>query len=319
MTRSKNVPLVSIGIPVYNGEKTIREVIDSLLSQDFNDFELIISDNASTDSTGSICQMYTKRDPRVHYHLNETNLGHIANFNGLIHLARGKYFMWAADDDWWEPDYVSCMVDALDNNPDAVLSFSGYDFISADKTPYTKKDNMSKSIGRDTTFSRLLYSCSLSRWVANGNYVHGLMLREKLLKCGGMDVRVDAFRGTDWVMIFHLLCYGKFLKVDRVLFHKRINSDRDYCFSREPIEQRLAKQSFYSLVRSYLKWLIQGHEPYHILRVIIREERSLKIYHKIVLYLIISMSEFLFYIDSLKQTFVKYMRYYLKKKMKMKQ
>ncbi len=313
MTGFETVPLVSIGMPVYNGERTIHEALDSLLAQDFKDFELIISDNASSDNTRSICKMYEEKDSRVHYHLHETNIGPMANFNGLIHLAKGKYFMWAADDDWWEPDYISCMVKALGNDMDAVLSFSGYDFIRSNKTSFTEKDNLSKAIGLNTIFSRLLHSCSLNRWVSNGNYVYGLMQRDKLLDCGGLDARVDINRGADWVMIFHFLCYGKFLKDDRVLFHKRVNSDRDYCFSKVPIEQRLARQSFYSLAKSYLKWLIEGHQPYHVMRVIVKDEHSLKIYQRIVLYSLLYLSESLFYLDSLKRTFVNYTNYILKK------
>ena len=310
MTKAETVPVVSIGMPVYNGEKTISESLESLLAQDFKDFELIISDNASTDNTGSICKKYAEKDARIRYHLHETNVGPMTNFNGLIHLAKGKYFMWAADDDWWEPDYISHMVNALENDKGAVLSFSCYDFIRPDKTSFTEKDNISKTIGINAIFPRLLHSCSFSRWVSNGNYVYGLMQKDELLDCGGMDVRVDINRGADWVMIFHLLCYGKFLKDDRVLFHKRVNLDRDYTFSREPIKQRLSRQSLYSLAKSYGKWLIKGHQPYHVMRIIVKEEQSLNACHKIILYLCLYLSEFLFYIDSLKRTIVNYINYY---------
>src|SRR5659263_26369 len=149
MTESEISPIVSIGMPVYNGEKTIREALDTLLAQDFKDFELIISDNASTDDTSNICKMYAARDRRVRYERNLINIGPTANFNRLIHLARGKYFMWAADDDLWEPSYVSCMVEALENNPDAVLSFCRYEIIYADKQPITGRDDWPKLIGRD--------------------------------------------------------------------------------------------------------------------------------------------------------------------------
>lgn len=99
-------PLVSIGMPVYNGERYIRQALDSLLAQDYANFELIISDNVSTDGTQGICLEYAARDERIRYYRNETNLGALRNFNRVFELSSGKYFMWAAHDDVWNPAYV---------------------------------------------------------------------------------------------------------------------------------------------------------------------------------------------------------------------
>jgi glycosyltransferase involved in cell wall biosynthesis len=93
-----SAPLVSIGFPVYNGEKLLERALDSVLSQDFEDFELVISDNASTDSTSAICQAYAKRDSRIRYYRNETNIGASPNHNRVFELSRGKYFAWMAHD-----------------------------------------------------------------------------------------------------------------------------------------------------------------------------------------------------------------------------
>jgi glycosyltransferase involved in cell wall biosynthesis len=300
-------PLVSIGMPVYNGEKTIQQALDSLLAQDFEDFELIISDNASTDSTGNICQLYAARDIRIRYCRNEKNIGPTANFNRLIHIARGKYFMWAADDDLWESSFVSCMVDALDSNPDAVLSFCNFDYLFPDKKPLTDRDNWSKVIGRDK-FYRLLHSCSLGSRVANSCYIYGLIRKEILLKCGGMETRVDVYAGADIVTLFHLLCYGQFIKVDRLLYHKRYNFDRLF---KLPLAQRLAKQSLYSLIRSYLKWLDKMHGHYHILRVIVKEKTQ-KATHKVLLFTTLYTAETFFYFENLSKTLLYSIYDYLK-------
>ena len=93
------IPSVSIGMPVYNGETYIREALDSLLQQTFTDFELIISDNASTDGTGVICKEYAFGDSRIRYIRQATNLGAVGNFEFVLNEARGEYFMWAAHDD----------------------------------------------------------------------------------------------------------------------------------------------------------------------------------------------------------------------------
>jgi glycosyltransferase involved in cell wall biosynthesis len=115
---------LSIGLPVYNGEKYLAESLDSLLGQTFEDFELIISDNASTDSTGDICQRYAKQDSRIRYIRQPRNIGLAANHNFVIGQARGDLFKWAADDDLCARDLVRDCVDALDEYPRVVLTHS---------------------------------------------------------------------------------------------------------------------------------------------------------------------------------------------------
>lgn len=104
MDQSRRV--VSIGMPVYNGERFIREALDSLLSQTFTDFELIISDNASTDSTERICRIYAEQDPRIRYIRQNENLGALPNFQFVLNEAKAEYFMWAACDDQWDSNWI---------------------------------------------------------------------------------------------------------------------------------------------------------------------------------------------------------------------
>ena len=106
-------PLVSIGMPVYNGERFIRQALDSLLAQDCENFELIISDNASADGTQEICLEYAAQDGRIRYYRNENNLGALANFNRVLGLAQGPYFMWAAHDDVWDARKFKLVLGAL--------------------------------------------------------------------------------------------------------------------------------------------------------------------------------------------------------------
>jgi glycosyltransferase involved in cell wall biosynthesis len=99
-------PQVSIGMPVYNGEPFIREALDSLLTQTFTDFELIISDNGSTDATEAICKEYAAKDLRIRYVRHEENRGASANFWFVLNEAVGEYFMWAAADDRWDSEWI---------------------------------------------------------------------------------------------------------------------------------------------------------------------------------------------------------------------
>src|SRR5690349_812781 len=92
-------PQVSIGLPVYNGEKYLLNAIGSLLKQDFEDFELVISDNASTDKTEAMCHEFAAKDKRIRYHRNETNIGATGNYNRVFRLSNGEFFRWASHDD----------------------------------------------------------------------------------------------------------------------------------------------------------------------------------------------------------------------------
>jgi len=113
-------PLVSIGMPIYNGEEYVRDALDSLLAQTHNNFELIISDNGSTDKTEQICRWYAARDSRIRYVRQAVNRGAVANFQFVLDEASGQFFMWAAYDDLWGPHFIS---DALTVMEDQTIGF----------------------------------------------------------------------------------------------------------------------------------------------------------------------------------------------------
>lgn len=115
------LPLVSIGLPVYNGEKGLGRALDSIVGQDYPNLEIIVSDNGSTDTTSAICAEYSRKDSRVRYYRSEENHGSIWNFNRVAELSSGKYFMWVAHDDDRHLSFVSACVDKLERSPDAVL------------------------------------------------------------------------------------------------------------------------------------------------------------------------------------------------------
>src|SRR5689334_9657310 len=110
-------PCVSIGMPVFNGERYLAQAITSVLSQGFRDLELIICDNASTDRTEQICREVARQDPRLRYYRNSRILGAAPNYNLCFQHARGTYFKWAAHDDCLAPDYLAKAVAALEAAP----------------------------------------------------------------------------------------------------------------------------------------------------------------------------------------------------------
>lgn len=123
MTESSNVRL-SIGLPVFNAERYLKETLDSILGQTYSDFELIISDNASIDHTEQICRKYAAKDRRIRYYRNRKNLGASKNFNQVFELSSGEYFKWVADDDVHASDFLLKCVSVLDRDPSIVLCHS---------------------------------------------------------------------------------------------------------------------------------------------------------------------------------------------------
>ena len=116
-------PTLSIGMPVYNGAKWIRESIDYLLNQSFKDFELIIADNASTDETGTICRGIAERDPRVRYHRHSSNIGVFGNYNYVFELSTAPFFKWASCNDICLDGFLEKCLAVLHDRPDVVLAY----------------------------------------------------------------------------------------------------------------------------------------------------------------------------------------------------
>lgn len=167
-------PRVSIGMPVYNGEKYIRDALDSLLNQTFSDFELIISDNASTDRTEEICGEYASRDSRISYFRQTENNGAITNFQFVLDHASGEFFMWAAYDDLWSDGFIENAVGSLKNlNVDFV--FPSFELRSI-KLGYAKKFNLDifKFIESENRRVRVLSFCNLHYLSLSVNIVYSL-------------------------------------------------------------------------------------------------------------------------------------------------
>jgi len=207
-------PKVSIGMPVYNGEKFITEALESILAQSFQDFELIISDNASTDRTQEICLEYVQKDSRISYHRNEKNLGAAPNYNLLFHMAKGEYFKWAACDDKMAPDFLSKCVDVLDQNPDTILCAPNTRWIDEHGNylrdfDYKKADADFKDLKKRFR-NILLYNMS-------GNYIFGLLRVSGLSK----TLLHGSYASSDLVLLAELSLYGRFKVVSDYLFLRR--------------------------------------------------------------------------------------------------
>src|SRR5687768_5251167 len=124
--------LVSVGLPVYNGARYLRSALESLVTQDYDNFEIIISDNASEDETEAICRDFAARHGRIRYYRAEQNMGPVWNAVRVYEAARGEYFLLAAHDDLRHPQYLSRCVSELERNPRALFCCTGVNLIDDD-------------------------------------------------------------------------------------------------------------------------------------------------------------------------------------------
>ncbi|TKS58179.1 MAG: glycosyl transferase [Nitrospira sp.] len=208
-------PLVSIGMPVYNGERFIRQALDSLIAQDYENIELIISDNASEDRTEELCQEYLATDNRIRCYRNETNLGPVKNFNRAFELSRGEYFMWAAHDDIWDVTYVRKCVEVLERTPSAVLCCTSLRFIDEDSRvlgmEYDNYDN--PEMLTPSLRERVRILVSRHGWYGIYGVVRADALRRTLL--------ARPVYGADVILSMELCLLGAFAKIPEVLFYYR--------------------------------------------------------------------------------------------------
>jgi glycosyltransferase involved in cell wall biosynthesis len=225
---TKNTPRISIGLPVFNGAKYLADALDSLVAQTFSDFEIIISDNASTDATAEICRDYAAKDPRIKYHRSEVNRGAAWNFNNTFNLSRGEYFRWAAHDDFIHPEFLDKCVSFLDRNESHVLCFTRTVFIDE----------------HDNEFKEHTYPLDLAKVSRKKLFMHYVcahhinteifgLIRSDIL---GKTRLIDGFVGSDFVLLGELVFYGPFYQIPEILFTHREHSGRSTKATKGPEE-----------------------------------------------------------------------------------
>jgi glycosyltransferase involved in cell wall biosynthesis len=228
MTRS---PRVSIGLPVYNGENYLESALNALIKQDFLDFELIISDNASTDATEAICRRFLALDHRVRYHRNAVNIGLAANHNRTFELSRGRYFKWAAHDDDFPSTMLSRFIDVMESStPQTCVVYSKCEYIGA-TGDYEGLD--SDHIVCSSKWPHV----RLSQYIRNVhmyNCMYGLiksdvLRRTRLFGC---------FPISDHVLFAELSMLGSFVEISEPLLRIRRHPGRTFTANKTVLELR---------------------------------------------------------------------------------
>ncbi len=214
---SVTVPRVSIGMPVYNGQRWLEETLQSLRGQTLSDFELIISDNASTDGTRAICERHAAEDRRIRYYRNAHNIGANRNYMAVLALARAKYFKWASASDLCDPRLIERCVAALEAEPDAVLAYPSTIVFRdgpEDGAPYEGD----LSVMQDSAAARFAYVlCGMQL----NNAMSGGVFRTEILH----RIHLGNFRSADIVAMGELALLGKFVRIPERLFFRRMSEE----------------------------------------------------------------------------------------------
>lgn len=272
----KEPPIVSVGLPIYNGGKYLQRSITSLLAQEYKNFEVIISDNASNDETEEICRKYADQDSRIHYYRNEFNIGSAANFNKTLQLSIGKYFMWFAHDDWLEPTYISKCLNAMEKNTDALFCCTDIHFTNDLGEIICPREyaliNEKLDLHERVRQYLLRYGCY--------EIVYGLFNSSKLKET---KLFQEVF-GPDFVLGLELVLKGKWISINEKLFHyrwnpKTIQNYADEISTNSCNRENIIKKPFYQLANEMVKTinlfkydnLKSKSIKEHILQVIINE------------------------------------------------
>ena len=220
-------PKVSIGLPVYNGARYLAETLESILAQTYTDFELVISDNASTDETEVICRSFAARDKRIRYHRNVTNVGLSKNYTRAFELSSGEYFRWATYDDPIAPEYLASCVAVLDSDPSVVLVHSRSSRIDEHgrvKGNYDHQMNLAAAepYQRFHDLVTVRHSCNESLG----------LIRSEVLKLTPLQAN---YVGSDRTLLAELGLRGRFHILPEYLFFRR---DHPETGSNIPLDQR---------------------------------------------------------------------------------
>jgi len=208
-------PRVSVGMPVYNREKYVGASIEAHLKQTYADFELIVTDNASTDRSEDVCRAYAARDSRIKYHRNVENLGASGNYRRCFELARGEYFRWAPSDDLVSPNLIERAVEVLDRDRSIMVAYGRTKLIDGD-------GNM---LGDFDEGLHLMDDHPSERWkgvyrnIRLGNLQYGLSRTRELRKTG----LLRNYGGGDFPLIFEMSLYGKFYEIPDAFFYRRMH------------------------------------------------------------------------------------------------
>lgn len=249
-------PLVTIGMPIYNAEKYLSFAIESILSQDYEHIELIISDNASTDSSHNICDYFASIDSRIQYTREEINKGSAFNFEKVLKLASGKYFMWAAHDDLFDKTYISKCVSMLDRYPNAIECVS--DVMIIDENGMVKRESYDMLETMNKSLEESIGDMFKVMWWLE---MYGLYRTSSIKQHS-----VDFYRfGSDVTFVLNTILRGDIVKVKEPLFLYRVpdkpKSSNNMSESIAPLDSSIKKTPYTDLAKDLIQQINTSKLP----------------------------------------------------------
>jgi glycosyltransferase involved in cell wall biosynthesis len=210
-------PIISIGVPVYNGSRFLRGALESFLGQSFSDIELIISDNASTDATEDICREFAMRDARIRYVRQAVNIGAMRNWNFVAKQARGRFFKWSSANDYCSPDMLAHCFAAMEPDPRIVLCFPRTCLVDQETGSLTEYEE-DIELMEDSPYERF---GKVRESLRLNNPLIGLIRTDSLLR-----TRLNrVYPGGDMVLTAELALSGRFLLLPEILLYRRVGQE----------------------------------------------------------------------------------------------
>lgn len=214
---NRTPPRLSLGLPVYNGARYLAECLDAVLAQDFRDFELIISDNASTDDTFAVAESYARGDSRIRVVRQPVNLGAAANFNYVFHQATAPYFKWVCADDCPAAGFLSAGLAELESHPETVMVWGGVTLIDEHSKPIGEHDQQLDLRNPDTV-ERFRVARDYRGLL---NVLQGIMRTEALRRSGLMG----SFPASDEALMVELSLHGRFHGIKHPMLLRRMHAE----------------------------------------------------------------------------------------------
>jgi glycosyltransferase involved in cell wall biosynthesis len=215
--------MVSVGIPTYNRPEGLERTLRQLCSQSYRNIEIIISDNFSPDSkVEEVARNYADQDSRVKYYKQEENRGSVENFHYVYRAAQGEYFMWAADDDEWDQDYLTEVVSLLENNPEASMAFSNFDARYNDgrvEKSYPDFLPLLKEYSEKPLYQRLSAYLKQEESHGKANVIYALFRKPLIDEINGFSPKVFGTWGGDMLTVFNLLSRSDILISPKLMYH----------------------------------------------------------------------------------------------------
>lgn len=264
MVTQVGAPRITVGLPVYNGAPFLRRAIDSILASTFADFELIVSDNGSTDETPAICADYARRDPRVRVITQSHNIGPVRNFQAVVYPATGEFFMWMADDDIWSPTFMQSLMDELDAHPKAVVAMCAVDRMREmdGKTLDIRRFdyvNIENGGSRIANFGFLTSSTKVSL------FIYGLFRTKVMKQAVGLFPHA---LGGDRQFLCQFALAGEFRYVDEVLYKRAVRLSHEWSYRLWSSKPKTLLRQFFSFCFMMLRspivpWRHKAILPYY--------------------------------------------------------